>query len=203
MAAYATINEEIETAIAHLQAKKWARIQDLMRSKGSKEKYSSAFLQKKYEELLENPEPVSATKDTEPAPLAVIPTNHWDSTTSNRSSTVMSTDHRESTNSNRSSVVFPHYPECTSSDNPSEDEGDARTGIASRDSRAKAVVRKGKVLLAVTKKSNDVIAIKKEDDVKQEELEDPSILKTENWWHWLLIENGVFESVEMGGSKAR
>lgn len=154
-AAYAVINEEIETAIAHLQAQKWARIQDLMRSKGSKEKYTSAFLQKKYEELLENPEPkpkpVFATKDGDPAPLAVIPTNH-----------------RESTNSNRSSVVFPNYPESTSSDTPSEDEEDARAGIASRDSEA--------VLLEEIKDEDDMIVIKDEDE---EELKDPSILKTE------------------------
>lgn len=165
-AAYAVINEEIETAIAHLQAQKWARIQDLMRSKGSKEKYTSAFLQKKYEELLENPEPkpkpVFATKDGDPAPLAVIPTNH-----------------RESTNSSRSSVVFPNYPESTSSDNPSEDEDDARAGMASRDSRAKVVVRNGNVMLEDIKDEDDVMVIKDEDDVKQEELKDPSILKTE------------------------
>ena len=86
--AYAEINSEIESTIARLQAQKWARIQELMRIKGSKEKYPSAFLQKKYEELLENPKPISAGKDHdhEPASVAVVISNFRESTSSDSSS---------------------------------------------------------------------------------------------------------------------
>lgn len=117
-----------------------------MRIKGSKEKYPSAFLQKKYEELLENPEPksVSVAKDNEPAFVAVI---------SNR---------RESTRSGSAS----------------EDEDDARVGMASGDSTARAVVKDGVVMIEI-KDEDDVVVIKDEGDLKQEEVKDPSILKTE------------------------
>ena len=105
-----------------------------MRIKGSKEKYPSAFLQKKYEELLENPEPkpVSADKDNEHAPVAVIPSRG----------------------------------ESISAESASENEDDARAGIASRN---------GNLTLEKIKDEDDVIVIKDEDD----EVKNPSILKTE------------------------
>ena len=118
-----------------------------MRIKGSKEKYPSAFLQKKYEELLENPEPkrVTVAKNNGPASVAVASSRR----------------------------------ESSSSDSASEVEDDARAGISSLDTRAKVVVKNGNVTLEEIKDEDDVIVIKDEDDVKQEEVKNPSILKTE------------------------